>query len=405
MLARTSLLGFLLLAACNSHSTAPLDGGADGSIAFDAAIDAAPDAGSVCPRLPGDPNAPRKVVVSHPFTDTAGVKGTTFEVLDLSAAGALTRENVTFQMGAAFYGPIVFTPDGKVGLVAQDDGSVGVFRFDASGNPVVVHAAFRDGFYAQTVVVDPDGSRAWVLDADTAANGGGVYEVAIGCDGTLTSRGLAVPGGTANAMAFAPISGQAVLAAGAALDSPAMTDTHLLELASGPPARVASGNAFGDGMAIVSSVAIPPDGKFAILSDNGLAAGNRLAVIALPQMTPVGLLSTPNPAEVVASPFGNAALLLNSDGMDALRVLAYDPSNATAPFTITGEVSYQNGKPQLPAAAVVIGRGALKGTVLVAENLAVRELTFSQAGAVTDEALMSFGTDTPSIVGTVGVQP
>ena len=405
MSARTFLVSWLLVAGgCNSEPGSPLDGALDGTAPSDAALNTGPDLASPCPRLPGDPNAARKVVVSHPFTAVAGTKGKTYEVLDLSPAGTLARANLTFEMGPAFSGPIAFTPDGKVGLIAQDDGSVGVFRFDAAGVPAVVHAAFMGGFYASKVVADPDGTRAWVLDSNTSSNGGGVYEVAIGCDGTLTDRGLAVAGGTAYAMAFLPASRRAVLAAGAALDSPAMNDAHLLDFA-GAPARLASGNAFGDGMAIVSSVAVTPDGKYAVLSDNGIIVGSRLAVVALPGMTPAGILNTPNPAAVVTSPFGNAALVLNSDGMDALRILKYDPANVATPFVIQGEVTYVNGKPQLPVDAVVIDRGALEGRVLVGENLAVRQLMFTAAGGVTDIALLNFGSGSTSIVGAVGVQP
>jgi len=45
--------------------------------------------------------------------------------------------------GRATEGEIVFTADGTLGLVALEDGSVGVFRLDASGSPTVVHASFK----------------------------------------------------------------------------------------------------------------------------------------------------------------------------------------------------------------------------------------------------------------------
>jgi hypothetical protein len=156
---------FVLLAACGSDSasnTAPgsaedAGGGAEAGVpGADAQppVDAGSDASASdapapgCPRTPGDPNAPRKVVVSHPFGANAGDKAKTFELVDLAADGTMSHPatKVTFEMGTALDSPIVFTPDGAVGLVAQDDGSIGVFRLDASGTPTVVHAAFKQGF-------------------------------------------------------------------------------------------------------------------------------------------------------------------------------------------------------------------------------------------------------------------
>ncbi len=406
----------LLAAGCGASGGSATDGApTDHAAPIDlasAAADAggdlanpiATDGGGGCPRLPGDADRPRKVVVSHPF-DGQGGNGTQFEVLDLTADGTLTRPMVTFAMGTANEHPIRFTPDGAVGLVAQDDGSVGVFRFDDGGAPQVVHAAFGMGFYASDVVVSGDGTRAFVLDADTAENGGGVYEVAIGCDGTLTARGKVVPGNAPNAMEWLPgVPSRALLAAPQALGSPMGTDTHIIDFAGAMPNLVASGAAFPDSDAIPSSAAVMPDGKYALISDNGILAGNRIAVVSLPDLTAAQLIATPNPAQVVASPFGDLALILNSDGKDALRIAKYDP-NQKSPFTVIGELAYVNGKPQLPSAAVVISRGRLKGLVLVAELSSVREVQFDGNGGAKDTARLDFGGGNAAIVGSVGVQP
>lgn len=403
----TALL--VVVAGCGG---APVNGSPDAALpANDAAAvldlasstDGNGDGGSACPRLPRAADRPRKVVVSHPFTEEG--KGVAFEVLDLSATGTLSRSGATFEMGTALDRPIRYTPDGAIGLVAQDDGSLGVFRFDDGGKPVVVHANFRMGFYAQDVLVAADGTRAFVLDSDTAANGGGVYEVSIACDGSLALRGLAFSGDNPQAMAFldgAP--DRAVLAAKSALGSPMGDDAHLIDL-SGAPARVGSGTAFADGMAIASSVAATPDGKYALITDNGLGAGSRMAVMALPSLKAVQQLVMPNPAEALVSPFGNAALVMSSDGKDGLRLYKYDAASPSAPFSLVGEVAYKNGKPQLPSAASMIARGMLAGRVLVAEVLSVRQLQFGPGGALDDVGLLPFGAGATSIVGTVGVQP
>ena len=360
------------------------------------------DGATTCNRTASPDDHVRNVVVSHPF-DAAGNKTNVFELLTLGTDGTLARTGTFFNMGTALDSNIVFTPDGKVALVAQDDGSIGVVRFDASG-PVVVHAAFTGPFYASAIVMEPTGARAYVLDADTADNGGGVYVVDIACDGTLTSRGLVVPGGTDDQMTFVPSSTRAVLAARAAFDSPDGSDTHLVDL-GGTPSRVASGNGFVDGGAIVSSVAVMPDGKFAAMADNGIVVGNRVAVVSLPDMQNAGILSVPNPAAIVASPYDNAALILSSDGVDGIRLASYSP-DASAPLSIVGEINYVHGAPQLPSFAAVVSRGALKGRVLVAENVGIRQVVLEPDAGAVDVSFTTFDDGgLTSIVGVIGVDP
>lgn len=413
LLSLASLASLASLPACSGDDTAgqtaaappsptgSADGG--GGATQDAPPDAAPPA--TCPRVPGPADGPRKVVVSHPFGEGSGKKANAFEVLDLSADGALARPGVTFEMRTAFE-PIAFTPDGKIGLVPQDDGTIGVFTFDASGKPVVVDPAFSGSFYAHRIVVAKDGARAFVLDEQTANNGGGVHEIAIGCDGKLSYVGLAVPGGRAHAMALLPGDpDRAVLAGYKAFDSADGTYVHRLDVAGAKVTRLASGGAFGDEDAIASSIALTNDGKYALVTDNGFAKGSRMIPVALATMTPLAEIATPNPAAVVMSPFGNAALLLNSDGEDALRVVSYDAANAAKPFAVASEVAYVGGKTSLPTIASVIDRGTLRGRVLVAETTAVRRLAFTQAGAVEDLGPLSLGEGNGSIVGALGVQP
>jgi len=411
-------LFFLALAACSSSNpaTSPPDASdldasgpfpADASISPDAPTDSSSDAPATCPRTPAAADRPRRVIVSHPFSATTGKKAPLFEVLDLSADGTLTRPvaPVIFSMGPALAAPIVFTPDGEIGLVAQDDGSVGVVHLPATGAPEVIHAAFQQGFYAHSIVVATDGTRAYILDSSTSNNGGGVYEVPIGCDGKLGTPSLVVSGGKANAMALLPTDPtKAVLAAGKAFDSPSGQDAHLVDLLS--RARVGGAGAFGDSDAIASSVAVTPDGKYALIADDGVFTGDRVAVVALtPQIAPVSVLHTPFPAAVVISPFNNAAIVLNDDSTDEIHVMTYDAANSAAPFAITGELPYVFGKPQIPVTASTIDRGKLKGTVFIGENLAVRQLTFNAGGTVSDTAKLSLGAGNTSIVGVVGVQP
>lgn len=382
-----------VLLAPSETSTPPADASTE------AAVEGAT---SDCPRALKDADRLRKVVVSHPLGK--GDRAKRFEVLDLAAAGSLTRTGVVFEMGKAGDAPIVFTTDGEIGFVAQDDGTIGVFRFDASGVPQVVHAALSGDFYAKAIAVDATGSRAYVLDPNTQGNGGGVYELAIGCDGSITPKGLVVPGGRANAMTFLPNDPtRAVLYAGKAFSSAAGADTFLLDMAG--PSLVAGGDGFGDDDAIASSIAITPDGKYALVADSGLGAGNRVAVVSLPAMSKVQLLKTESPSAVVASVFGNAALVVNDDSTDEMSAVRYDPSNAAAPFSITGRVTYAFPKPQIPGSAVQLTRGALRGRVFVAELSAIRQVQFTPEGRIDDEAQTTLGGGTEDAIGTLGVQP
>jgi hypothetical protein len=380
--------------------------GSDGSTASDAPFDGA----NGCPRTPAPADRARRVVISHPFGADAGDKATAFEVLELSQDGTLTRPSpqVTFSMGTALSEPVLFTPDGQIGLVSQDDGSIGVFKLPAAGAPTVVHAAYKGSFYAGGLVLAPDGASVYVMDSNVRANGGGVYQIPIHCDGTLGTATLLIPGSGATEMALLPTDPtKGVLAATAATDSTAGQDVHLVDLAKGT--RIASASAFGDGNAIVSAVAVAPDGKFAILADNNtVAGGSRLASVAIsPTLAAAGgLLATPFPDGLAISPYGNAGIVLNDDSTDQIHLLSYTPADAGAPFAITGELAYKFGKPQIPTTISMIVQGTLKGTTFVGENIAVRQLTFGSGGVVTDTAKLTIpGAGNDTIVGVVGVQP
>jgi hypothetical protein len=366
---------------------------------------------SSCPRTPKPDDHARKVVVSHPFAEPSG-KANVFEVLELSLDGALTRTGQTFRMRPA-YQDIVFTPDGKIGFVAQDDSTIGVFAFDDAGKVSVVHEAFSGKWASGELVVSKDGRYLYVCDPNTESNGGGVRRMKIGCDGVLSDEGLVVPGGTAHQMALLPTppgpssSDRAVLIGYKASDSPANTYAHLLDLSASPPKRLASGAVFADQDAIASAVVVTPDGKYALVAEDGFKVGSRMAPVALADMTKRATIATPSPSGVVFSPFGNALLLMNAPGGgDALRVVKYDPSNDAEPFAVGAQVATKGGNTQLPTVAKVIDRGKLKGRVLVAEVSAVRQLAFSADGTITDVgAKLDWPDGNTNILGSLGVEP
>ena len=107
---------------------------------------------------------------------------------------------------------------------------------------------------------------------------------------------------------------------------------------------------------------------------------------------------------LVASPFDNAALVVSGYD-DAILGLDYDPSNASAPFTLRGPITYTGAKPQLPGAAVLVTRGALRGRVYVSENLGVRQVRFDSDGNIADLGRYPLGSGYAAIAGAIGVTP
>lgn len=384
-----------LLAACGGDGS-----NTDDSPTPDAA--AMPDGPAGCARTPAAADRTRFVVVSHPY-DAAGERAGGYEVLELSATGALTRPGRTFTMGRASFGTIAFTPDGEVGLVALEDGKLGVFRLDAAGVPIVVDAGFAGSFYASDVIVDPRGDRAYVLDGNTRENGGGIYLVTLGCDGTPTDHGKLAAAKLPGALVIA---GERALVAAADYEaSPAGDDVHALAWGDAP-ALAGGVDAFGDDEAIIGGAALTADGATFLVGDTSqfASAPNRVAIVgvAASGLTARGTLPVEDPQAIAASPFGDVAVVASAFG-DALVVL--DANGANGAWRVRGEVAYQGGGPQLPGDLAMIERGALRGHVFVSENVSVRHLAFRDTGAVEDLGSLAFGMGLQNIGGAIGVTP
>ena len=392
----------------DGDSDADADGDGDGDADGDQEGDA--DIPDDCPRRPGEADRTRYVVISHPYTPE-GTDGTSYEVLELSAAGELSQTGRTFEMGRSPFGTITFTPDGELGLVAQDDGTVGVFALDEAGEPTVLDPALAGDFWAASVVMDPatDGSLAWIIDSQWDENGGGFYGLALGCEGELTDEGRVLVAHLPAAVSFLRAD-LALLAADRVLESTAGDTAHLLSW--GLTAEVLDGaDAFGDDGAIVSAMALTADGQYGLIGDNSMFSGvpNRVAVVSVDEASGVVepqqvLTPIEDPFAIVTSPYDDAALVVSGTG-DALLVLSYDPDAVPTPFTLEGELEYLDAGPLLPGGAVMIERGTLTGLVLVSELHSVRLVAFTGDGGVEDRGSLVLGDDSESMVGTIGVQP
>ena len=404
------LLAALYAAACHGDGGSTdlgVGGDLSGVVNTDGA--AITDAASSCGRVATGDDATRTIVVSHPFGTTDGTKSSDFELLTLASSGKISQPNIHFSLGIANEGQVVFTPDAQLGYVAADDGSIGIFKLNATGAPTIVNAAFQPGFTASNLWLSQSGDQLYGLDAETTSNHGGIYMMTIACDGTLSSAtqltaadlpyaALPLPGGRIGIYAHSLPGGSAG------------ENVHLATL--GPPfMRQASAVGFADDPddAIIAGAAATADGRYLLFGDNSEFASvpNRITAI---EVTATGLrfaqLLTPvmDPVSIVASPYGNV-MLVASGYQNALLTLAYDATNTTTPFLNKGEITYMGAKPELPGVGVAINRGALRGRVYVSETQGIRQLRFETAGTVTDLGKFSVGAGNTSIVGAIGVTP
>lgn len=352
-----------------------------------------------CPRVPAAADRERFVVVAHPFSASGG---NDYEVLRLGASGVLSTATVaTFTMGRAFDGEIAFTPDGEVGLIAQEDGTVGVFTLDSAGNASVIHAGLAGEFYAARVLVDREGARALVIDSQTIENGGGVYALDIGCDGSLSGETLLLEGNLIYDLA--PLADDDWVAYAKALPG-GETGNDVHRVTIGDAIEVGAGvDAFpSDDDAIVYDMAATSEGRFALIADANAfsGTGNRVSVVNVGALSRVTELVVEDPASIAVSPHGDAFLVTSFAG-DAIFAGTYDATSVTA----FGELTYSGGGPQLPGNAVTITRGSLSGLTLIAENLGIRRVRFAGGGVVTDLGRTSLGTGSDTITGAIGVQP
>lgn len=406
---------FAVVSGCSSDdpSAAPVTSGSDAAIPDPVEAGAMVDgsvAATPCPRSAKGADRVRSVVISHPF-DATGAKANAYEVLRLAKDGSLSRSGTTFQMGNNFDSPIVFSPDGEIGVSVHDkDGTLGVFRIDDAGAVTVLEPAFGlNQFYADAAVFSADGSRLFVIDGNLNTSGG-VHEIAIGCDGKPTYKGRIAVAAAPSAIAFVPGTSRAAVMAIGADGVPAGHNLFLLDLA-GPGTVAGSLALFGDKDISSHGIAFTPDGKLGFVADGNEVLGtNRVGTFAVDgtSFTKLSQFEVEGPSGVVTSPYGNAALVTAAGGgaIDAFYTFDISGAGAAATVTAKGKFSALTGaKPQLPVCPLVIAEGPQKGLILVGEVEGVRRLRFEANGNVTDLGVFPIPGDLDMVVGGVGVQP
>ncbi len=355
-----------------------------------------------CRATPAAADRERAVVLSFPY-DGRGRPADTWAVLRLDVDGGLSAPGDTFTLGRATSGVVAFAPDGSLGVVPQEDGTLGVFTLDAELAPTVVEAAWAGpggaDFYAGAVVFDPSGERAFVVDGNWENNGGGIYEVAFDCEsGAPTLVGQRIASKLAAAVYPTAGGGAVLVAAGAAGQEGA--DAWLLAGWPDAPTVSASATLFDYEDAILGGSALA--GDTLLVGDTSMFSGTDNRVAAARVGDGIEAAANPtvleDPFAMVASPDGDAVLVSSGFG-DALWVLEV----ADGLVRIADELDAPGVA--LPGSSVVIARGGLRGLALVVENVAVRRVQFDGEGGAADLGTTDFGDAYTSIPGAVGVQP
>lgn len=332
------------------------------------------------------PDGDRVVVVSLPY-GPGGRQANAYARLSLSAEGELSDAGERFEMGRAYSGEIVFTPDGSLGIAVQDDGSLGIFLADGT----VIDPAFGD-VYASKVVMDPTGEVAWVVDGNWANNGGGVYRVPLDCE----TGAPGTPERIIEAKLPADLLLRDDMAVLVGLEVPGSAegdDAALLGWGESPT-FVAGVDAFGDDEAIVTDAYWALDEHYLFIADYSEFSGvpTRVAVVdTRDQLEPYAVIDVEDPVALV--PAGDLVLVLSGYG-DA--VYAIDADGGTSARWVS--------QSELPGGGASITRGNLDGLVLVAEVSGVRTLRVTGSD-VSDEGVFSLGSSYEGITGAVGVQP
>lgn len=357
-----------------------------------------------CNRMPRPANGPRKVIVALPFTNTQ------YEVFDLDAAGELTRPNVTFAMGEGQDGGIQFTPDGEVGFAVQDDGTLGVFRINASGQPEVLAAKHDPGFYVSGALVDATGDNLYAWETgfrklDDGTANGALYRLPITCASGTLAPAVEVLRAKLMRAASWTADNELAIAAVDLLDDVTPNDVHLVNLDG--PTRLGSQSAFPDDESIAAGFGVTRDGNYMLIGDNSAFSGipNRVGVVGIQgdQLFAQQVIDIPDPTRIFTSPYDNAAIVLSTTD-DTINVLDYNPGAAVSAFSLRGPLA-TTAPVLLPFGGAMITRGDLEGLVIIGENVGIRRVRFETNGDVTDLGLLELGSGVESITGAIGVQP
>lgn len=312
---------------------------------------------------------------------------------------------------------IIFTPDGRHAIVVMRHSTdllaaLAVVAVGDDGGLTFVEEAFETGdTYPSHIFLSPDGTELLVADAvgsmDPETLNGSLRRVDLDCDGNLVDRGIVMAGNSINGLQFNPADPSRVVIIANQLENAGEGHAHLFDWSTPTPTWLASASVWPDDDAIPSSAAFTPDGDWLMIADDGLFTSGRLSVVSVGPTSLAGhsVMALENPTDLVASPYNDSLLVVQSNTTDAYSRFTYDAGSNGNPFTATGDIGYVYGAPSLPTHAQLIEVGELTGRVYVTELHAVRQLSFTEGGAIVDDDQTTVGYGVSGIVGTLGIQP
>lgn len=398
---RTLLFCTVLLAACDptGKSTAPpadhedtaSEGDSGDSGTTDDGIDD-PIEGEGCRSEYRDPDADRTVLANLSFQGT----GENWAVLTLSADGTLTDTGETVSGGRTYLNPGVFTPDGSLGVVALDDGTLTIFAVDDSGAVTVVDAGWTTGFYAVSVGMDASGERIYVVDQNWEENGGGLYVFDLDCETGLPSAPTDLPLDSLGRLVEAKLPAAALPIPGR-FDRLAMVggvDGHDVTLIDTTTGTVLDElDVFGDD-GWLSVGAINPAGDLLLLTDTSVWSEeeNSVAAVTIDGDT-LSLAGRSGLFDGVGIAMGpdNTTAVVSSGYADSIIRLALSTS-----VDVAGTLSTSGGSPQLPGGMVTVQRGTLAGHTLVSEIYGLRNVMMGIDGEALDLGVVNVRSETPA---------
>jgi DNA-binding beta-propeller fold protein YncE len=382
----------------------PYDGSFDASDAGTADTgpgDTGPaDAGSCTPDPQTAADAPRTVLMAHPYGATGGDCGRNVEVLRLDSQGVLSQTGTQIEVDDC---PkrIVFSPDGRLVIIASYNDhvaphpmSVKVYRHDAAGSLTFVQKIDGlDGTAPEDIAFSHDGRKALVTDFDSQ---GGVHVLNVepGCAVSYVTKILVW---APTSVAVLPGDDFAVTVGG---QDP--KDFAVLDLDTNTVA--AHHDLFG-GFVDAAYLALSPDGKGVLVpSGNPYSdVGNTLFVlkidysvaIPIPSVNAV-LAGVNSPEGVLYSPDGTKAMVTNVEDNKATWYNVAADGKLTAGGSITGM--------SLADRVAMLSRGPNAGTVLVGALSDIHVLKFTPTGVQKLQKL-SFGGGFDAMTGDVAIEP
>ncbi len=326
----------------------------------DAAAPLEPDASLElpCGQLAAD--APRVVLLGHPFSGEVGVDGTEVRSLTLPPDGLPLDDGVRLDVGTRPQA-LVAAPSGAFAVVLGEDGVLSSISTESAGTIAVVDTISLDGAGWSDLQMHPDGALLTAARHDVGAESG-LYTVHLTCEGRLEPAVGHYSLRLAAALALSPVDPtRGLLLGGQAVFEPEdPNDLRLVELVDDRWEERGAFNVYGD-FVDATGIALSGDGRTALVPNGSPFSddGQQIAVVRVEgdALREVDRLTDQGDVRRARfAPDGTTALVTDLEGG---RVLVLRPKGESY------EVVERIGGIGLPDDLGVVHRGPGRGTVLV----------------------------------------